>query len=397
MSKGQQQGNRNMGMAASQARLLTITARMHDVEYEAQSIQNAKIQLANQSDQVYQEYLEALDATTLTVKNQEGNRIQANFNNLCGPDAIKSASGKNYVFFDSNNRLIVEDSLLKAYEDFAGRDCFDFAMHMLGADTDQLEEQEETFIDDNGGLNDLKDKRDNIYLQMLNYTFDNENKFKSYSEAKENGYGEIDWEKLVEDAKAGGQVSEAEIDKLAEQYTQVNDTLRTSLYLKGDRQGLFEAAGGAKGDFDYSKFNFYVEMFELMETNTCVALSEFDGHANGNAGGSSEWLQMCLKDGSITVSEVSLNNKTGEVSEKGTAVSSDSSLEYTTTSSIDKTALAKAEAEYEHKSKKIDQKDKKFDMDLTKLDTERNALKTEYESVKKVISDNIERTFGIFS
>ena len=56
-----------MGMAASQARLLTITARLHDVEYKAQSIQNAKIQLSTQSDQVYNEYLEALNATSLTI------------------------------------------------------------------------------------------------------------------------------------------------------------------------------------------------------------------------------------------------------------------------------------------------------------------------------------------
>ena len=35
-----------MGMAASQARLLCITARIHDVEYQAQAIQNAKLQLA---------------------------------------------------------------------------------------------------------------------------------------------------------------------------------------------------------------------------------------------------------------------------------------------------------------------------------------------------------------
>ena len=47
--------------------------------------------------------------------------------------------------------------------------------------------------------------------------------------------------------------------------------------------------------------------------------------------------------------------------------------------------------------KQLNQKDKKFDLDLTKLDTERNALKTEMEQVKKVASDNIERTFGIFS
>ena len=36
-------------------------------------------------------------------------------------------------------------------------------------------------------------------------------------------------------------------------------------------------------------------------------------------------------------------------------------------------------------------------MELSKLETEREALKTEYDSVKKVVSDNIERTFGIFS
>ena len=61
-----------MGMAASQARLLAITARIHDVEAQAQAIQNAKIQLSTQSDQVYNNYLEALDAAVLTAlpKNQ---------------------------------------------------------------------------------------------------------------------------------------------------------------------------------------------------------------------------------------------------------------------------------------------------------------------------------------
>ena len=35
-------------------------------------------------------------------------------------------------------------------------------------------------------------------------------------------------------------------------------------------------------------------------------------------------------------------------------------------------------------------------MDLSKLEAKRAALTTEYESDKKVIEDNIERTFGIF-
>ena len=391
-----------MGMAASRARLLTITARMHDVEYQAQSIQNAKIQLANQSDQVYQEYLEALDATTLTVKDQTGSRVPANFSNLCGPDAIKSASGKNYVFFDANNRLIVEDSLLAAYENFDGKDEFDFAMMMLGADPDILngsenEDSDETLEEriakesKNQSIQDLMEERDGIVTQialMVNTSDEDEDKEHLHDDI-ENVFD------TYSDIFEGDDA--LKFNKLKEQYEEKNDLIRQKLYMGSDRLELFEAAGGNKDEFDYSKFNFYVEQFVLMETNECVALSSFDGHADGCAAKSGEWLQMCLQNGSITISEVSMNNKNGEVTEKGTSVPSDSSLEYTTSSSIDKTALAKAEAEYEHKSKKIDQKDKQFDMDLNKLDTERNALKTEYESVKKVISDNIERTFGIFS
>lgn len=37
-----------MGMAASQARLLTLTSRLHDVEYKAQNIESQKIALATQ-------------------------------------------------------------------------------------------------------------------------------------------------------------------------------------------------------------------------------------------------------------------------------------------------------------------------------------------------------------
>ena len=82
---------------------------------------------------------------------------------------------------------------------------------------------------------------------------------------------------------------------------------------------------------------------------------------------------------------------------EGASPSSEASLGYTNTTTIDKTALAKAEAKYEHAMKEIDRKDKQYDMTLSKLETERSALTTEYDSVKKVIEDNIERTFGIFS
>ena len=41
-----------MGMAASQARLLSITARMTDNEHSGQAISYSKIRLADQTEQV---------------------------------------------------------------------------------------------------------------------------------------------------------------------------------------------------------------------------------------------------------------------------------------------------------------------------------------------------------
>ena len=57
-----------MGMSSSQARLLTLTARMHDIEYRAQRLEAQKLQLANQSNRVYDNYLNTLEANKIQYK-----------------------------------------------------------------------------------------------------------------------------------------------------------------------------------------------------------------------------------------------------------------------------------------------------------------------------------------
>ena len=54
-----------MGMSSSQARLLSLTGRMHDIEYKAQKLEAQKLQMANESAHVYQKYANALNATTI--------------------------------------------------------------------------------------------------------------------------------------------------------------------------------------------------------------------------------------------------------------------------------------------------------------------------------------------
>ena len=149
-----------MGMAASQARLLTITARMHDVEYQAQSIQNAKVQLATKSDEVYQDYLEALDATTLTVKDSNGNTISANFNNLWGRNAVDTVINK-YAIQDEHGNLIVSEDIKEAYDNYMtdkGSNTsspYAFAIYMIGGK-------------ESVQLDKLKNNCDEVYESLAN-------------------------------------------------------------------------------------------------------------------------------------------------------------------------------------------------------------------------------------
>lgn len=52
-----------MGMAASQARLLTITARLNHIELESQNLSNAKIRLSDSTQKASDKYVKALNKT----------------------------------------------------------------------------------------------------------------------------------------------------------------------------------------------------------------------------------------------------------------------------------------------------------------------------------------------
>ena len=57
-----------MGLSSSQARLLNLTARMHQIEYKAARLEAMKLQMANESKRVYEDYLNAMDKTKVQMK-----------------------------------------------------------------------------------------------------------------------------------------------------------------------------------------------------------------------------------------------------------------------------------------------------------------------------------------
>ena len=382
-----------MGMAASQARLLSITARKHDVELKAQNIQNAKLALATQSDEVYEEYQKALDATTLTVEainNGNTSTVPVTFNNLFSKDRVRVATGETFLLFDNRGRLIVEDEVAEGYHDFLTSSTFhqtpqSFALFMLGCDPAAVSNPREVEYNAWANNTPVNDNIQKAYENLYNFMKTGDTPWST----EMNGWDAIyDTNDLYQNGT----------DEEIAEYKRLLNIYLNALYKTGAAERIYaEYNGGSSDDFDNNLFTYYVEIYNAIQLNggECISIDEFDG-MNGDAANDGDWLKAMIECGMFSISELKNDNK-GNYSFDATSVSVEGSLRYTTTSTIDKTELAKAEAKYKHDMKQIDKKEQKYDLELSKLDTERNALQTEQEAVKKVITDNIEKTFNIFS
>lgn len=387
-----------MGMAASQARLLCITARIHDVEYQAQAIQAAKVQLSTQQDQIYSDYMAAMNATTLTInsmniKTGEKSTVAATFNNLCSKNRVKAADGSTYALRNSQGLLVVEDEIEEAYYAFsrAGyNDAYQFAMYMMS--------------DNNMGS--LDGGNDDFATTIETAEKDIYEGLDANKKDEKTTIGKL--HKKLEELVGGEDIYDANTlrstgdEETIKEYEDTLDQYRKALY-KTYSGNIYASASGQDNDYDVEEefdstlFNYYVSIYnQICVCGGCVSIDDYDG-PNGDAANNSDWLQSMIQSGEFSIEIINTDKKTGDVTLSTTSPSSDTCLTYTETASFDSTASKKAEAEYEHKLRQLNKKDEQFDLDLSKLETERSALTTEYDSVKKVIEDNIERTFGIFS
>ena len=371
-----------MGMAASQARLLMLTSRLHDVELKAQQLQNAKLQLSTQQDAVYEDYQKALDATTLTMQTYAGGTtrtdITATFSNVFGRDAYRPATmdkNSGYILVDSRGRVVVEDDVYDGYGDFQQsgmlNNAYNFAMYMImGGDlSGELSEQAQTNMFEWASPPNADETLADLISSIQNEGW---------------GHGvPMDWN-----------IFTSRPDNNSEEYQSLMNEFLNYFYSHYGTQ-LFNN-DNIEDDYDMDEFNYYVRIYNAIQQHGgCISIDDFNG-PDGSAATNSEWLTAMLQSGQLSIETITIDNH-GEASLVGTSVASDTNLTYTTTTQIDKVAMAKAEADYEHAMKIIDRKEQKIDLELKKIETERTAITKEYDSIKKVSDDNVERTFGIFS
>lgn len=387
-----------MGMAASQAQLLTITSRMHEVERRAQTIENRKIELATQKDEVYQKYNAALDAKKIQVGMPDittgrTKYEDANFNNLCTYQPGRSVQ---YALRDTKtNKVIVNQDVYDMYygsdEDFAyGNDKYAFAWAMMGYDGQFCFED---FENKDGFMIGDYDEDDNLVCmsQVEELVFNNhQDELAGSYETLQNAIEGEDSNE-IKDALAAFR------DELYSKF--MSEILE---YMNLDKSDAFAAdeefnpedysdCEWLSENFDKNEFNFYVHLFEEIQASggceTIDTLAE-DGKT-GN-----EWLNNMVNSGRVLIDFYNEKNPNKGWTETSVATSTNENL---LQEKHDDTNDAKALAEYEHELGQINAKDKRYDQELSKLETERSSLKTEMDAIKKVKDDNIERTFGIFS
>jgi len=99
-----------MGMSASQARLLSLTARLSDLEFQAQGISNSKIRLADESAEASRKYSDALDAKIMKVENGSNGTYQdASVTNVAtyGGTNLNGTNSKFRYITDTAGKLVM--------------------------------------------------------------------------------------------------------------------------------------------------------------------------------------------------------------------------------------------------------------------------------------------------
>lgn len=113
----------------------------------------------------------------------------------------------------------------------------------------------------------------------------------------------------------------------------------------------------------------------------------------------SEWLEYSLTHGIVSLEQAKKTTKPSDLY-PGLLTTDWISVQYNAIQDIcevtDDTELARAEAKYTKEMNELQAKDKDFDIKIKNLETIHQTLQTEYDSIKQIISKNVERSYKTF-
>ena len=420
-----------MGMSASQARMLFISSRMHDVELKSQQIANQKIRLASESEEIANDYAKALNKTQLVVRgtSDDGSvtTSQLSYNSIMRHDGAMSG----YTLRNANNNLILSPNMIKVYESskgdmqkfiqLMGVDVSDIATKIIGyeddlmnpktvhhdaeygVDTDLLESDAEQayekYVVENTGNTGGTGQSGSSSRSSSSASSSRSSSSGSSSSTggtgrsgSSNGTGGTSRSGSANGSNGANRSNGAEImtkdDFIANfKDDHINDDKYSILLQDAYDETTYEKI--PLYDFDWDNLSgdakFYGDLFKDIETSGYD--SRYSSWTNDNFN-SNEFLQNMIENGEWFICKETSDGKSVQKSISELSQISEVS---------DKTDIAKAEAEYNAKTSKINRKEKQLDMQLKQLDTEHSALSAEQDSIKNLVKDNISKSFNMFS
>ena len=447
-----------MGMAASQARLLSITARLTNNENSGQSISYSKQRLADQTQQITNEYNEALNTTKLTVltgfNGADATYTDISYDTMTNKQM--AANTKQYVVTDTKGRNLVTEDIANAYKQSAGN--YNQFLAKLGYSQSDMQVQNTANLSDNDkkvaaqkiheawdkyfasvGIecNDDEHKGiydDGTYRFKWNNVLDTNDKGEyldqkgnviTKDQVAEKGYSSVgsgyaSWAVLDDKGEPTGEYSPINYEGTTEESRELYDYamaiteafMRTEESLTEDQKknnqafiiGDYKIADSSnKADLNYYK-NIYDKMQSsgyFTYTNTPAKAVNDPEHykiASIGTGTAGNVQKSPLKDN--TVFEAALRDGSLRLEYYSTTSKSFKTTTISEDNCIqevaDERAIARAESKYNQDMADLENQDKKLDLELKKLDTEHSALQTEYDSVKNVVDKNVESSFKTF-
>lgn len=405
-----------MGMAASQARLLSITARLSDNEQSGQTLAYAKERLADRTDQVTTEYNEALKATKLQIMtgyaDGAASYTDISFAMLTSSQVVE-ALGKQYCVTDTKGRVLVDYNVAKAFE--AAKGSLNAFLGAVGENYALSDVDPSKKI----GTNPSTDVEAKIYEAWDKYFNSIGKTFGSKDDDTVSNNHQWTFNYVDNGNNIGQGYATIPVGDIKNQPINFEGTNDEQLALYNYALSVTESYYSESHNFEnintqYNKGNssmtsYYTNLYNKMLSSGYYTYTDKPAEAQGNEhyvydhssykGASSattngtplddpNTFEQYLKNGDLLLETFS--KSAGKF--VSTSLSSDTCIQEVE----DDTKIAIAQAKYEDDLSQIERLDSRYDLQIKQLDTEHNTLQTEYESVKNVISKNVEKSFQTF-
>lgn len=376
-----------MGMAAGQARLLSITARLSDNEANGQALSYSKQRLADETEQLNTNYNNALAATKLQVltgfNGSIANYSDISYNLMTGYETV--ACGKQYIVTDAKGKILVTDKQAKAFE--AGNGDFNIFLAELGYCQSDI-----------GNLTDEEAEQKiheawDAYFTSVGITFyDEEHEYGD--DAIEFGYETFNGGNTLFNGYAtytiNGETKAINYEGTTEEQRELYDyavAITSQYYTNGNYKPVGSAANIALQTADDVETGYIDYLRNIF--NKMASAGYYTEQSEADTIKDDTWFEQQITEGKLLLEYFSAT----EGKFVSTTISDDDAIQEVE----DDREIARVEAKYNQDIAALEKKDNIIDLELKKLDTEHNALQTEYESVKNIVDKNVEKSFSMFS